>query len=68
MSPLAGVKWVTEGETELGMDKLPDLLDLKYGSSRDAVRTLGSVAQIKDTFRGFQAYLYDLADGGGGLP
>ena len=52
-------QYVAEGEAELGMDKLPDLLDLKYGSPSDAVRELGSVADIRRTFRGFQAHLYD---------
>ena len=52
-------QYVAEGEAELGMDKLPDLLDLKYGSPTDAVRELGSVAEIRNTFRGFQAGLYD---------
>jgi type I restriction enzyme R subunit len=52
-------QYVAEGEEELGMDKLPDLLNLKYGSPSDAVRELGSVADIRDTFRGFQRYLYD---------
>ena len=52
-------QYVAEGEAELGMDKLPDLLDLKYGSPSDAVRELGSVAGIRRTFRGFQAHLYD---------
>ena len=51
-------QYVAEGEDELGMEKLPDLLELKYGSPSDAVRVLGSVAEIKDTFRGFQAHLY----------
>jgi type I restriction enzyme R subunit len=51
-------QYVAEGEAELGMDKLPDLLDLKYGSPSDAVRELGSVAEIRDTFRGFQSALY----------
>ncbi len=55
-------QYVAEGEAELGMDKLPDLLDLKYGSSRDAVRRLGSVAHIKSTFRGFQTHLYEAED------
>lgn len=50
-------QYVAEGEAELGMDKLPDLLDLKYGSPSDAVRELGSVADIRSTFRGFQAHL-----------
>ena len=56
-------QYVAEGEAELGMDKLPDLLDLKYGSPSDAVRELGSVAEIRSTFRGFQRQLYDPADG-----
>ncbi len=56
-------QYVAEGEEELGMDKLPDLLDLKYGSASDAVRELGSVAEIRSTFRGFQRQLYDPADG-----
>ncbi len=57
-------QYVTEGEDELGMDKLPDLLDLKYGSPRDAVRELGSVADIRSTFRGFQRQLYESEEGG----
>jgi type I restriction enzyme R subunit len=56
-------QYVAEGEAELGMDKLPDLLDLKYGSPSDAVRELGSVADIRSTFRGFQRQLYDQSDG-----
>ena len=56
-------QYVAEGEAELGMDKLPNLLDLKYGSPSDAVRELGSVAEIRSTFRGFQRQLYDPADG-----
>ncbi|MEQ1724660.1 MAG: type I restriction-modification enzyme R subunit C-terminal domain-containing protein [Sphingopyxis sp.] len=46
------------GESELDMDKLPGLLDLKYGSPTDAVEQLGSVADIKRTFTGFQQELY----------
>ncbi len=52
-------QYVAEGEEELGMDKLPDLLNLRYGSPSDAVRELGSVSDIRDTFRGFQRHLYD---------
>ena len=48
-----------EGEEELGTNKLPDLLDLKYGSPTDAVRELGSVADIRSTFTGFQKGLYE---------
>lgn len=57
-------QYVAEGEDELGMDKLPDLLGLKYGSPSDAVRELGSVTDIRATFRGFQRQLYDARDGG----
>ena len=57
-------QYVAQGEAELGMDKLPDLLDLKYGSPSDAVRELGRVADIRSTFRGFQRQLYDAGDGG----
>ena len=56
-------QYVAEGEAELGMDKLPELLDLKYGSPSDAVRELGSVTEIRSTFRGFQRQLYDPAEG-----
>lgn len=52
-------QYVAEGEEELGIDKLPDLLDLKYGSPSDAVRELGSVAEIRSTFTGFQKGLYE---------
>jgi type I restriction enzyme R subunit len=52
-------QYVAEGEDELGTDKLPDLLDLKYGSPSDAVRELGSVSDIRTTFTGFQKGLYE---------
>lgn len=52
-------QYVAEGEEELGIDKLPDLLDLKYGSPTDAVRELGSVSEIRTTFTGFQQSLYE---------
>jgi type I restriction enzyme, R subunit len=47
------------GESELDDDKLPALLELKYGTSLDAVRELGSVAEIRSTFFGFQRDLYE---------
>ena len=53
------LQYVAEGEGELGVDKLPDLLDLKYGSPSDAVRELGSVREIRATFTGFQRELYN---------
>ena len=52
-------QYVLVGESELDPDKLPELLQLKYGSPGDAVRELGSVAEIRATFHGFQRGLYD---------
>lgn len=51
-------QYVDVGESELDGDKLPDLLELKYGSPMDAVDKLGSVADIRRTFSGFQTDLY----------
>ncbi len=50
--------YVTEGVGELAQEKLPDLLELKYFSVGDAVAELGSVAEIRDVFIGFQKHLY----------
>jgi type I restriction enzyme R subunit len=55
-------QYVQVGESELDGDKLPDLLQLKYGTAADAVRELGSVTDIRSTFRGFQRGLYDKSD------
>lgn len=52
-------QYVAEGEDELDTRKLPDLLDLKYGSPTDAIRELGSVSDIRTTFTGFQRGLYE---------
>lgn len=52
-------QYVAEGVDELSMEKLPDLLDLKYGSPSDAVQELGSVSDIRNTFKGFQKGLYE---------
>lgn len=51
-------QYVLVGESELDPGKLPELLQLKYGSPADAVRTLGSVAEIRSAFHGFQRSLY----------
>ncbi len=50
--------YVAQGVTELAQEKLPDLLALKYHSIGDAVAELGSVADIRDVFVGFQEHLY----------
>lgn len=52
-------QYATVGESELDDRKLPALLELKYGTPMDAVRELGSVAEIRSTFLGFQRGLYD---------
>lgn len=52
-------QYVAEGEEELSTDKLPALLDLKYGSPADAIEQLGSVSDIRTTFTGFQKRLYE---------
>jgi type I restriction enzyme R subunit len=52
-------QYATVGESELDDGKLPALLELKYGTPMDAVQQLGSVAEIRSTFLGFQSGLYD---------
>lgn len=47
-----------EGVAELDEGKLTPLLELKYRNIADAVRELGGIAAIRDTFVGFQKYLY----------
>ncbi|MDE8653728.1 EcoAI/FtnUII family type I restriction enzme subunit R [Novosphingobium album (ex Liu et al. 2023)] len=52
-------QYAAVGESELDDGKLPALLELKYGTPMDAVRELGSVAEIRSTFLGFQRGLYE---------
>ncbi len=52
-------QYINEGVSELDKQKLPDLLKLKYQSVADAKQQLGDIQAIKDTFVGFQKYLYD---------
>ena len=52
-------KYVGEGVEELGEDKLPKLLNLKYQSIDDAEKELGKLAKIRSTFIDFQKYLYE---------
>tara|TARA_B110000438_G_C15164831_1_gene373393 strand:- start:23 stop:505 length:483 start_codon:yes stop_codon:yes gene_type:complete len=51
-------KYVKDGEDELDDEKLSTLLELKYSSVQDAIRELGDTSKIRDTFIGFQKYLY----------
>lgn len=51
-------QYIKAGVGELDRTKLPQLLELKYHTVRDAVEALGSVASISEVFIGFQQYLY----------
>ena len=55
-------EYVKEGVGELDQSKLTPLLELKYRAVSDAARELGGISTIRDTFIGFQKYLY--ADAG----
>jgi type I restriction enzyme R subunit len=52
-------KYVESGVDELDEEKLPHLLQLKYHSIEDGIRTLGSVPEIRSTFIDFQKHLYE---------
>ena len=52
-------QYVKEGVTELDDSKLPDLLELKYHAIADAKSKLGDIKSIRETFIGFQEYLYE---------
>jgi type I restriction enzyme, R subunit len=53
------MQYVAQGVGELDQEKLSDLLQLKYRSVPDAVDQLGGVPAIRNTFIGFQQYLYE---------
>lgn len=52
-------QYVKQGVDELDDTKLGDLLILKYNAIGDAKRELGDIPTIRETFIGFQTYLYD---------
>jgi type I restriction enzyme, R subunit len=52
-------QYVKEGVEELDDTKISDLLILKYHAIADAKKELGDIASIRNTFIGFQTYLYD---------
>ena len=52
-------KYIESGVEELDQEKLPDLLRLKYYEIDDATAALGDVTAIRNTFVGFQKYLYE---------
>lgn len=51
-------KYEEKGVEELGEEKLPILLNLKYHAIADAVNALGAVESIRSTFFEFQKNLY----------
>ncbi|MGB0468111.1 MAG: type I restriction-modification enzyme R subunit C-terminal domain-containing protein [Pontibacterium sp.] len=51
-------QYVTDGVNELSPKKMHSLIELKYSSISDAAAEFGSPALIRDTFVGFQRYLY----------
>ncbi|HWG06699.1 MAG TPA: type I restriction-modification enzyme R subunit C-terminal domain-containing protein, partial [Beijerinckiaceae bacterium] len=52
-------QYVSQGVEELDQEKLGALIALKYGTASEAAAALGGVAAIRDTFVGFQRYLYE---------
>ena len=51
-------KYEEKGVEELDMEKLPQLLNLKYHAVSDAISILGDVDLIRSTFFDFQEHLY----------
>lgn len=51
-------QYVQEGVSELDQSKLTHLLQLKYRAVSNAAVELGGTARIRETFVGFQKYLY----------
>ncbi|MCX9026360.1 MAG: DEAD/DEAH box helicase family protein [Candidatus Methanoperedens sp.] len=54
-------KYVETGIEELGQEKLPDLLKIKYSAITDATELLGGVIRIRETFFNFQQHLFATA-------
>ncbi len=55
-------KYVEDGVHELGANKMRSLIELKYNTISDATAVLGSPTVIRETFIGFQKYLYQGID------
>ncbi len=51
-------KYIEDGVEELDQEKLPHLLTLKYQAIDDAMKILGGVEKVKNTFINFQKHLY----------
>jgi len=52
-------QYVHTGLSELDDDKLPEIIELKYKAIADAKIKFGSISSIRDTFIGFQKWLYE---------
>ncbi|EEF79338.1 EcoAI/FtnUII family type I restriction enzme subunit R [Methylophaga thiooxydans] len=52
------IQYIGHGVEELSLNKMSDLLELKYNSIHDAADYLGSTAVIREAFVGCQRYLY----------
>ncbi|WP_204139197.1 EcoAI/FtnUII family type I restriction enzme subunit R [Halomicronema sp. CCY15110] len=51
-------QYITVGVSELGEEKMRQLLELKYHGIREATAALGNAGSIREVFLGFQQYLY----------
>ena len=52
-------QYVDEGVKELDDTRIKGLLELKYEGTHEAKEVLGDIKSIRDSFVGFQKYLYD---------
>jgi type I restriction enzyme R subunit len=52
-------KYIEDGVHELAAKKMRTLIELKYNTISDAAAEFGSPAAIRETFVGFQKYLYE---------
>ncbi len=52
-------KYVEDGVHELATSKMRSLIELKYQTIEDAMAQFGSPARIRETFVGFQKFLYE---------
>ena len=51
-------QYVDAGVSELSLDKLPVLMEMKFGTAVEGVQALGSIEIAKETFIDFQKFLY----------
>lgn len=53
-------RYVATGVEELEVEKLPDLIKLKYEALQDGLEALGGAEKARETFIDFQKYLYQV--------